>query len=387
MGLEWAGLGKTVWQVEKDQFCRNVLAKHWPDVTRHEDVYDCGAHNLEPVDLICGGFPCQDLSIAGPRNGLKGERSGLFFQMQRIINEIKPTYILWENVSGLSTSDRGRDLARILVSMGDIGYFGACRILDAQYFGLAQRRRRWFGLFSHDRDGAERCAEILSISEGMRWHPAPSREAGEGFAADVAPSLTASGRGTERAGDSRGQDPVIAMPVTSGCVPTKWVKGTGGPSGDECQNLIATAYRTSGNCGVMEQGDKTAALNYGTDPNQTIVAFQQNASGEVHKGDVAYTLNQNSNASGRNTGMVRIDMDVRRLTPRECERLQGFQWRCTPDYPDAWQDEVGRWWSPDWTAGASDSARYRMIGNAVPRNVSQWIGERMEAHENRNRQL
>jgi len=405
LGLERAGIGPVRWQVEIDKACRRVLEHHWPIINRYEDIKNVGAHNCERVDVICGGFPCQDLSIAGRRMGLKGgERSGLFYEMMRIIDELKPAYVLWENVCGLSSSDDGRDLARILLSLVRSGYSGCGRILDAQYFGLAQRRERWIGVFARGDIGAECCAEILSLSEGMRWHPAPSREARKG--------ITGTPENRTGAGGFPGTDGVTSA-ITS-----KWFKGTGGPAGDEVQNLAVCApcsppitsnqygdhesregllvvYRTAGNCGPFEMGDKTGCLNTATDPNQNIVVFQprigRNGRGysenivptlngaeagatsdmrpcvvyDISHGDdpirkcgeLAPSLQYRMGTGGNQVPVIQSDFEVRRLTPTECERLQGF--------PDG------------WTAGESDSARYRMLGNAVAVPVAEWIGKRM----------
>lgn len=98
LGLERAGLGPVVWQVEQSAYCRSVLARHWPDAERFDDVRSVGAGNLAPVDLICGGFPCQDLSHAGKRKGLAGERSGLWREFLRIASELRPSWVVIENV-------------------------------------------------------------------------------------------------------------------------------------------------------------------------------------------------------------------------------------------------------------------------------------------------
>ena len=99
LGLEWSGIGHTVWQVEKDAFCRRKLAWRWPDATRFEDVCNVGASTLVPVDLICGGFPCQDVSSAGKRAGLAGARSGLWYQFARVVGEMRPQWAVVENVA------------------------------------------------------------------------------------------------------------------------------------------------------------------------------------------------------------------------------------------------------------------------------------------------
>jgi DNA (cytosine-5)-methyltransferase 1 len=100
LGFERAGM-HTAWQVELDPYCRAVLAQHFPDAKRYEDVREVGAHNLAPIDLICGGFPCQDLSVAGKGAGIDGERSGLWSEMWRVIRELEPRYVVIENVPAL----------------------------------------------------------------------------------------------------------------------------------------------------------------------------------------------------------------------------------------------------------------------------------------------
>src|SRR5690606_40793791 len=113
---------RPVWQVEIDKQARAVLRRHWPDVDLHEDVRNVGAANLVPVDLICGGFPCQDLSVAGRRAGLAGERSGLFFEFARILDELRPRWVVIENVPGLLSSNSGRDMGTVLGTLAKLGY-------------------------------------------------------------------------------------------------------------------------------------------------------------------------------------------------------------------------------------------------------------------------
>lgn len=137
-GMECAG------QVEIDDYCRRVLAKHWPDVPRMSDVREVKGDEFGTVDIITGGFPCQDVSVAGRRAGLAGERSGLWFEFHRIIDSVKPRWVVIENVPGLLSSNGGRDFAVILRGLVECGYGVAWRILDAQYFGVAQPRRRVF---------------------------------------------------------------------------------------------------------------------------------------------------------------------------------------------------------------------------------------------------
>lgn len=151
LALKRVGM-RCAWQVEIDRNCQRVLAHHWPNVERMSDVKDCGAHNLEQVDLIVGGFPCQDLSIAGHRAGLAGERSGLWFEFLRIIKELKPRWVIIENVPGLLNSNKGNDIRLMLNSLEGLRYVIDCDILDAQYFGVPQRRKRVFVICQHADD-------------------------------------------------------------------------------------------------------------------------------------------------------------------------------------------------------------------------------------------
>ena len=123
LGLERAGM-EVVWQVELDKQARSVLRRHWPEVSIYEDVRDVGRSNLDGVDLICGGFPCQDVSVAGKREGLAGERSGLWWEFHRIIGELARAWCLIENVPGLLSSNDGRDMAVIGGGMGELGCGG-----------------------------------------------------------------------------------------------------------------------------------------------------------------------------------------------------------------------------------------------------------------------
>jgi DNA (cytosine-5)-methyltransferase 1 len=176
LGFEKAGF-KTVWHVEIDEGCQSVLSRHYPDVPIFGDIRGCGKHNLERVNVITFGSPCQDLSVAGKREGFDGERSGLFFEAVRIIHELKPDYAVWENVPGAFSSNGGADFQSAIsellctsVPMPRSGRWAnagmvrsgqteiSWRVLDAQYFGLAQRRKRMFLIAGF---GGRRTAEIL----------------------------------------------------------------------------------------------------------------------------------------------------------------------------------------------------------------------------------
>ena len=139
LGLERAGM-RCAWQVEIDDYATKVLAKHWPDVTRFRDVRECGEHNLAPVDLVAGGFPCQDISDAGKQAGIEGERSGLWAHFYRIICELRPRYVIVENVAALLH----RGMGRVLGDLAACGYDAEWQILSAESVGAPHLRERVF---------------------------------------------------------------------------------------------------------------------------------------------------------------------------------------------------------------------------------------------------
>src|SRR5215831_9561802 len=140
LGFQRAGFDIR-WQVEIDPFCRRVLAKHWPDVQRFEDVRTAGAHNLSVVDVLCGGFPCQPHSLAGRRGGSQDERD-LWPEFARLIRELRPRWVVAENVPGLLSSDAGRFFGNILRDLAESGYDAEWDCLPASVFGAPHRRDR-----------------------------------------------------------------------------------------------------------------------------------------------------------------------------------------------------------------------------------------------------
>ncbi len=145
LGFEKAGM-KTVFQCEKNLFGRQILQKHWPDVPRWGDILALSAATIPAADVWCGGFPCQDLSLAnqGKRRGLQGERSGLFFKFAELVGRRLPRWLVIENVPGLLNSHNGTDFRILIQTLDELGYGLSWRVLDAKYFGTPQRRRRVF---------------------------------------------------------------------------------------------------------------------------------------------------------------------------------------------------------------------------------------------------
>lgn len=148
LGFENAGF-HTSWQVEIDPICKAVLSDRFPHATQFDDVRNClpqirDLPNGGAVDVIIGGFPCQDVSMAGKRAGLNGKRTGLFFAAAEIVRTIKPKFVVLENVTGLINSNDGKDLQTVIETLAQCGYVGFWRVLDSRYFGVPQKRRRIF---------------------------------------------------------------------------------------------------------------------------------------------------------------------------------------------------------------------------------------------------
>ena len=234
--VAWEPLG---WEpaafAEVEKFPSAVLAHHWPQVPNLGDMTRHESWNLGAIDLLVGGTPCQSFSVAGLRKGLHDPRGGLMLTFLEIAQRQRPRWIVWENVPGVLSSDGGRDFGAFLGALGALGYGWAYRVLDAQWFGVAQRRRRVFVVGCLG-DGAA-AATVLFESESVCRNPAPSREKGQGVAHSTAPSLMASGRGVERTGESRGQDPVVAT-----CAPLLSPVLTAHPGGSKRMNASDEAF-------------------------------------------------------------------------------------------------------------------------------------------------
>ena len=220
---------RVVATVEIDKKCNEVLAHHFPEAKQFTDVQQITGKDLldvgfDPTNgIITGGFPCQDLSVAGKRAGLAGERSGLFWEIRRLVEETQTEWFVLENVPGLLSSNGGKDFGVVLREMANLGYSLGWRVLDAQYFGVPQRRRRVFIVGSRS-GGSERIGKVLFERKGVRRNLASSQQTGQDSTASVT-------RGTRKAGWLSNTDAIAT-------VSSKWYKGTGGPAGDEHYNLV-----------------------------------------------------------------------------------------------------------------------------------------------------
>ena len=338
LGFESAGW-ECGWQVEWDKHCQSVLAHHWPHVPKWGDVSTVSGADLPPVDCITFGSPCQDLSVAGKRAGLDGDRSGLFYEAIRIIKEMRdatddrfPRWAVWENVAGAVSSNGGADFGAVLDTLADAGALVLeWAVLDARWFGVPQRRRRVFVVACFNPATASRCPDpLLPVAARSGWHPPASATAGTHVAA-----LTANGVGTCGADDNQAQ--------AGHLVP--YVKARRAQSPDDHET-----WETDRPAPTLN------AFDNATESRATVLAFHMKQTPVT--GDVSPSLGTTTGGMGAMTFSA-----VRRLTPVECERLMG------------WPDDHTRW-RADGTEQA-DSHRYRQCGNGVASPVAEWVAKQI----------
>ena len=381
MGLENAGM-ETVFQCEWDKHANSILYKHWPDVPKWDDVSTLtGKHILAHapvIDVVAWGSPCQDLSVAGKRAGLEGGRSGLFHEGIRIIKELQeesngqyPRISIWENVVGALNSNRGADFGIIIDEMAEAGALAIeWSVLDAQYFGIPQRRRRVFVIAIFDPVLANRSPNpLLPVAESLPRHLAKSKTKKQ-IATDN--TSTSVGRNGQWAAGTTVDGDILRTSVTS-----KWHKGTGGPSGSEYYNMVVEQQPILIDRAAFNQGENALYQPHiSDDPISPSLVAQGPHAVAVSESTLAFDTQFGSNAnvtenvsptlkSSQQSPSVAYNaeptMVIRRLTPLECERLMG------------WPDDHTRYKS-DGTEQA-DTHRYKQCGNGVASPVAQWIAK------------
>ena len=376
--VAWHPLGwRASFLSEIEAFPRAVLAHHYPEVPLHGDFTTIRAGEYDAIDLLVGGTPCQSFSVAGLRGGLDDDRGNLALEYLRLADRLRPRWLVWENVPGVLSSNGGRDFGSILGGMVKLGYGVAYRVLDAQFFGVPQRRRRVF-LVGYSGDW-RRAAAVLFERHSLQGHPAPSREAGEGSAAS-----TAYGIDSEHNGRRELMGPMQARSGTGGLWPTVAIPSTGhtahclnaggmGRQDYETETLIAFSAKDYGadamhnlSPTLRAGGHNASHANAGVMPAVAWSIMPQN-SGKDYKAravDVAQPVMAGGPVGGNQGGdYIQEASAVRRLTPRECERLQGF--------PDDYT------LIPYRGKPASDGPRYKALGNSMAVPVMRWIGERI----------
>jgi DNA (cytosine-5)-methyltransferase 1 len=423
LALERNGI-EVVASVEWDKHAQSVLKNRFPNSQIYGDIQEVTGEQLinagfDPRNgIITGGFPCQDLSVAGKRAGLAGNRSGLFWEICRLLDETKTQYFILENVPGLLSSSNGADMGTVISALAQRGYGLAYRVLDAQHFGVPQRRRRVFIVGSLG-DNGRTPAEILSIAEGRSGYLKAGGKTRKGSttASDGSPTTV----GTLLARDHKGIDQIS--------VEENKLVLFDLPNDDKEQKNDALLFQASRNENIRifekhsptlavagwarslsvfspsnfanysENDDVAATLRAGSGDlgggSETLIAYPMhgamigrndeagpNGSGFLGENEASYTLTassqarhgvviaptlsasnnpsrspQSSEITAQVEAMVNETGVVRRLTPLECERLQGF--------PDG------------WTEGQADGNRYKQLGNAVAVPVVSWIIERL----------
>jgi len=393
---------------------RSVLAHHYPDVPCHGDFTTIGADDYGSIDLLVGGTPCQSFSVAGLRGGLDDDRGNLALEFLRLAQRKRPKWLVWENVPGVLSSNGGRDFGSILGGLVECGYGFAYRVLDAQYFGVAQRRRRVFVVGCLG-DPAS-AAAVLFERHSLQGNSAPSRQKGQ----RLADTLTV---GANQCSGFVGDFTEDKLP-TAKCLTAR---GAGGGNLDpetanfvSCEVQAAThAFKVRGGCdggGKGYLGSDEVAFTISTHqdqhifqetkPNEDLICFEANMSmqapavGDLHPtitrrthAAIAFPINtqiglrgadtSNSKREGLGLGnegdpsftlqaahshAVATQSAVRRLTPRECERLQGF--------PDDYT------LTPHRKKPIAYGPRYKALGNSMAVPVMHWIGKRIQMVEN-----
>lgn len=418
--VAWHPLGfEPVAFCEIEAFPSAVVAHHYPTVPNYGDftrlIDAAHAVHAAGVDLLVGGTPCQAFSVAGLRRGLADPRGGLTLEFVRLAQALRPRWIVWENVPGVLSQDGGRAFGAFLGALGELGYGWAYRVLDAQWFGVAQRRRRVFVVACAGADSG-RAAAVLFEPESVRRDPPTRGEAGQ----RPAPTLAARTRGGGGLGTdfdldgglvASGTGPdggvIVAPPLTATNDPSR------SPQSAEVTaqvhavlqaqtiahvDVVGTLSDGAHNGGGLNGQDAytgrilpvvpydlfqvTAPINRQnrdtTSPCHTLA--RDNAAHAAVVQPIAFHPTQDpifstdgsthcmgiGTKSGHASIGVMQSMAVRRLTPRECERLQGF--------PD---DYTQIPWKKKPADECPDGPRYKALGNSMAVPVMRWIGERI----------
>jgi len=400
--VAWHHMGwKPVGFSEIEKFPSQVLAHHYPQVTNFGDMTKYKEWNInDSVGLLVGGTPCQSFSVAGLRKGLEDPRGNLALTYVGILDKFRPKWCIWENVPGVLSSNNGRDFGAFLGALGELGYEWAYRVLDAQNFGVAQRRRRVFvvGCLGN----WESAAKVLFESESLSGNNSQSRSKGK----DIANCLTKSPSSHSSYNPARGEGNAVIVKWPADKASTLNAS-FGDKLGLENQHInsgaplfVQSVYENHGTDSRIKEIEvsPTVTARWGTGGNNVPLAMQGNLIGrdkggpqgigvsdsntmytltktDVHavfcdtyngtiQGDVAATMTADMAGPTHSGPKIMQNMAVRRLTEVECERLQGF--------PDNYTNI---------RENCPSGARYKALGNSMAVPVMRWIGERINNYE------
>jgi len=345
---------------EIEKFSCEVLKHHYPNVPNLGDMTKYKEWVLnEPIDILVGGTPCQSFSVAGLRKGLDDPRGNLALIYVGILDKFRPKWFVWENVPGVLSSGGGRDFGSFLGAVGEVGYGWAYRVLDAQYFGVAQRRRRVFvvGCLGN----WESAAKVLFESESLSGNTKSSRKTRQETSNSFIPSVVGT-LDTECGGGRKAHQSVMSGHF----IPTFW-------NGEQ---TAETLTRTFDDQRMPDKNRFQAIITL-----QDISSRKKAQNGKGWSEGISYTLDQTglqgvlaptlttndpsrspqaSEVTQQVNAVYQSSMAVRRLTEVECERLQGF--------PDNYTNIK---------ENCPSGARYKSLGNSMAVPVMKWIGERI----------
>jgi DNA (cytosine-5)-methyltransferase 1 len=394
--VAWHHMGwKPVGFSEIEKFPSQVLAHHYPQVTNFGDMTKYKEWKLDDsIGLLVGGTPCQSFSVAGLRKGLDDPRGNLALTYVGILDKFRPKWCVWENVPGVLSSGGGRDFGSFLGALGELGYGWAYRVLDAQNFGVAQRRRRVFVVGCLG--GWESAAKVLFESESLSGNIAKGRSSWEetttvaGISTQLCGPLTARDyKGISSDDCNERYMKMVATPKIANCLETTCNDysradgftmiayenhGTDSRVKEvEVSPTVTARWGTGGNNVPLAMGFNSNArpdeMNFLQEQSNTLTTSQNSAvfcdtyNGTI-QGDIAATMTADMAGPTHSGPKIMQNMAVRRLTEVECERLQGF--------PDNYTNIK---------ENCPSGARYKALGNSMAVPVMRWIGERINNYE------
>lgn len=416
--VAWEPLGwQPAWFAEIDRFASAVLKYRYPRVPNLGDFTKIGREH-GPIDVLVGGTPCQSFSVAGERGGLADPRGNLAIEFVGLAGRLRPRWVIWENVPGVLSSGGGRDFSAFVTALAECGYGWAYAVLDAQNFGVPQRRRRVF-LVGHSGGKWQRAASVLFDRHSLQGNPKKSRAARQDVAGTLGSRTTGGGGYDPTDYERNGGYDVTAAPDVAYAVngssqrldgPVETLvafdlnsitssENHSQPQPGDPYHTLASTHHPPVLAFYGQGGTRDISASEGTSPalkvggphggGQVVVAFDWQSGGDQR----LHISAEHTSALQANQTPAIVYGDkttvVRRITPREAERLQGFpdDWTLVP-YGANHAKDFGEWLAylrgrltglteTEARRLATDSPRYRAIGNSMAVPVVRWIGERI----------